>query len=275
MTDYQRDLVPASTALPAQDPYGRASAVLGPDDALLSATRNMRLVLQSDGNLVLNVVDDLRTAEEIPHAGYHAVVWASGTNGTGTIRCEMQDDGNLVLYDSSGGATWATNTAGNPGAFLRCQDDGNLLLFRNDGAVLWTSNTFAGNRGGDSGTKIDVPKKKPTPGPALISVPGVWDPSGAFVTWVLNWPPLGTVADGTHLKAVNAFDTVTFLKPGKKCSDADAGVSATKLTDFTAILGSVHPSLPISMSLCSSNPKYYNKVTHEAFPLNATVEILP
>jgi hypothetical protein len=68
----------------------------------------------------------------------------SGTNNQfmayqgNTLR--MQDDGNFVLYPSSGGVQWASNTQGNPGAHLDMQDDCNLVIYGSSGAI-WSSNT--------------------------------------------------------------------------------------------------------------------------------------
>jgi hypothetical protein len=42
----------------------------------------------------------------------------------------MQDDGNLVLYDTSNQARWESGTSGNPGAYLVMQNDGNVVVYR-------------------------------------------------------------------------------------------------------------------------------------------------
>ena len=68
------------------------------------------------------------------------VVWATGTNGHTITRCEMQTDGNFVLYE---GATpvFATNTNGHPGAYAAIQDDGNFVIYGPDSRPLYASNT--------------------------------------------------------------------------------------------------------------------------------------
>ena len=57
-------------------------------------------------------------------------LWATNTAQSqpffGSADLIMQDDGNLVLYLEAGRASWASNTEGNPGAYLVLQDDGNL-----------------------------------------------------------------------------------------------------------------------------------------------------
>jgi hypothetical protein len=120
---------------------------LNSGDVLFSATRNMQLIMQADGNLVLYVIDDASLPQDITQASYVKPVWSSGTNGDGPGHCDMQNDGNLVVYNTRG-KPWSSGTQGNPGAFLRCQDDGNLVVFGPNGAILWPSKTSAGPRAG-------------------------------------------------------------------------------------------------------------------------------
>jgi hypothetical protein len=152
--EFFRDFVPPSTKLPNPDPYHRAQEKLNLGDILFSATRSFQLILQTDGNLVLYCIDDGDLPVDITKGTYSRVIWASGTNGLGAKRCNMQDDGNLVIYDGSSKALWESASDGNPGAILRCQDDGNLVIYAPGGTPLWNSNTFAGSRGGASGGGI-------------------------------------------------------------------------------------------------------------------------
>jgi hypothetical protein len=173
---YYRDFVPSSTPLPNPDPIGRAQNQLNAGDVLMSATSAFKLVFQSDGNLVLYVIIDssLPATLSLTGALYTKVIWASGTNGKGAVRCNMQTDGNLVLYNQANEAIWASDTQGHPGASLRCQDDGNLVIYLN-GAALWSSKTNAAPRsstyGGpyvsSLGSYIPPP---PPPKPFFISV---------------------------------------------------------------------------------------------------------
>lgn len=61
----------------------------------------------------------------------------------------MQDDGNLVIYDTTGAARWASNTYGNPGASALMQDDGNFVVYDSKYNALWATNTY-GNPGSRS-----------------------------------------------------------------------------------------------------------------------------
>jgi hypothetical protein len=143
---YFRDMVPPSTTLPKPDPYGRAQGQLNSGDMLLSATRNFQLIMQSDGNLVVYAINDSDLPVDITKGTYQAVMFATGTNGTGSTHVAMQDDGNLVVYDNANRPHWASSTNGNPGAYVRMQDDGNLVVYGSNGKALWASNTFAGAR---------------------------------------------------------------------------------------------------------------------------------
>jgi hypothetical protein len=41
----------------------------------------------------------------------------------------MQSDGNLVLYNKSGGSVWSSGTSGHSSAFLAVQADGNVVIY--------------------------------------------------------------------------------------------------------------------------------------------------
>ncbi|MBV2152383.1 hypothetical protein [Kitasatospora sp. SUK 42] len=72
-----------------------------------------RMIMQSDGNLVI----------------YHGntPVWATGTNNCG-YKAVMQSDGNLVVYSANGGFCWALGTNGHPHARLTVSDNGAVFV---------------------------------------------------------------------------------------------------------------------------------------------------
>lgn len=84
---------------------------------LLSNNGKYKLVLQSDGNLVLYVVQT------------NQVIWRSNTNGKPVVKAAMQDDGNFVLYNSADRPYWATNTYSWGDSYIVLQDDRNLVLY--------------------------------------------------------------------------------------------------------------------------------------------------
>ena len=106
---------PQSTLAPRERLY--------PDTEIHSPSGNYALRYQSDGNLVLY--------------GPNGAVWASGTEGHGGLFCEMQPDGNLVVYFADGSEPWASDTAGLPGAELRVQDDGYIVIYDAGGNSPW------------------------------------------------------------------------------------------------------------------------------------------
>jgi hypothetical protein len=54
----------------------------------------------------------------------------------------MQNDGNLVIDCNN----WSTNTSQNNDAFLQMQNDGNLVLYNKDATkALWSSGTDGNN----------------------------------------------------------------------------------------------------------------------------------
>ena len=92
--------------------------------------------MQGDGNFVLYVSR---------HWIAKNALWSSGTcgRGTGPYRLVMQDDGNLVVYDTYGVATWASDTCrkGSKPHRLIMQDDGNLVVYDGGSAPTWASGT--------------------------------------------------------------------------------------------------------------------------------------
>lgn len=86
-----------------------------------------RLVLQTDGNLVLY--------------GSRGALWSSGTYGKKTASLIAQPDGNLVLYNTDGYPIWASGTYGAGYSTLVMQTDGNLVLY-GSGRPVWSSGTY-------------------------------------------------------------------------------------------------------------------------------------
>ena len=80
----------------------------------------------------------------VVYDSYGNAQWASNTNGQGSgpFKAVMQPDGNFVLYDSSNQATWASNTNGqgaNPSR-ITLQPDCNLVIYNKNNKATWASN---------------------------------------------------------------------------------------------------------------------------------------
>lgn len=144
--DYVGDMVPNLET--GSEPY------LGPGSCLYAPSGAFRVVMQLDGNVVLqNVIDATLNPNWTSGAQLDPQtndiqwnpIWWTGTDGTGTTAFFMQADGNLVAYltVNKEDPTFSSGTNGNPGAFLRMQDDGNLVIYNTSGVALWSTGTQA------------------------------------------------------------------------------------------------------------------------------------
>ncbi len=148
-----------------------------------------KAIMQADGNFVLYAVVN---QVQVP-------VWATATNGRGGTRLVMQNDRNVVIYNSANQAVWSSNTGvpsiskfqdrgrevDYPGGDLnnypnsdpnfcadRCNDDPRCAGFVTaaDGQGCWTKSTFANPVWNDkrpTWTKPGVALPRPTgPSPA-------------------------------------------------------------------------------------------------------------
>jgi hypothetical protein len=108
-----------------------AGQSLSDGQALTSADGQYELTMQSDGNLVLYMVNG--------NAGLMPL-WAAGTKGNSGDRVVLQNNGNLAVYNATNQVLWSSNTS-NPGCTnLLLQDDGNLVL-DNAAHAIWATNT--------------------------------------------------------------------------------------------------------------------------------------
>ena len=96
-------------------------------DTLTSADGNYQLMLQDDGDLVLNRINKP-----------HSLIWSAGIKGKHPLKAVMQDDGSFVVYDKEGKELWNSGSTGNPGAVLGFAEDGRLTLSAN-GKTVWKS----------------------------------------------------------------------------------------------------------------------------------------
>lgn len=104
-----------------------AEQVFKQSDEIVSINGRFKLVLQTDGNLV--VYDTASPA------------WSSGTQHSDTSFLKMQQDGNLVLYSPNGSPRWASETSGKCSQpYLTLQNDGTLAMYAHDKqGIIWSS----------------------------------------------------------------------------------------------------------------------------------------
>lgn len=100
---------------------------LNPGWQIQSPDRSSRMVMQTDGNLVV-------------YRGGTAL-WASDTKIPDS-EAEMQGDGNLVVYSPGHLARWASATS-RANSALVAQDDGNVVLYAPGGISVWSTQTNA------------------------------------------------------------------------------------------------------------------------------------
>lgn len=105
-----------------------AGQTLYPGDALWSPNHLYRLLMQSDGNLVLYSMPGNKP------------FWATGTTRYPGSVLQMQGDGNLVVYAPGHVAVWASNTANHPGTVLQMQNDANAVLYAPGHVAIWATN---------------------------------------------------------------------------------------------------------------------------------------
>lgn len=131
------------------------NAYLHTNECIYSPSRNVYLIMQGDGNLVL-----YRNGPPIPSNA----LWNTETvTGAGNYMMAVQEDGNLVVYKGAAPDpnlhTFSSGTYGAFGEyFLNVQDDENVVMYRGTGPAdahgpLWSSKfgrvqTSASARGG-------------------------------------------------------------------------------------------------------------------------------
>jgi hypothetical protein len=112
---------------PSPSPPTSQGTVWRAGDSLTSNNGSYRVVMQSDGNLVL-------------YAGSRAL-WHTQTSGNPGAYAVLQGDGNLVVYSAANRPLAFSGTQGTPGATIALGDDGNLVLRSASGATLWQTGT--------------------------------------------------------------------------------------------------------------------------------------
>ncbi|WP_188194722.1 hypothetical protein [Nonomuraea sp. SYSU D8015] len=120
------DARPGSSVSVEQPAVLKSDQRLEPGRHLLSPNGAYKLVMQADGNLVLQ--------------SRGRAVWGTRTDGNSGAYAHMQRDGNLVVRSASGKSLWDTGTQ-NRGATLHVQDDGNVVIRSKTGKPLWSWHT--------------------------------------------------------------------------------------------------------------------------------------
>lgn len=121
--------------LPVVTYYGSVTqAILGEHSSIYSPNGAYRLLFQGDGNLVLFHGNQVVWSPNVQNC-YPTPYWA--------FAAEFQLDGNFVIYyvwqsnPQIKVPVWSTDTDGNPGSRLDVQNDGNVVIYDRYNRVLW------------------------------------------------------------------------------------------------------------------------------------------
>jgi hypothetical protein len=77
---------------------------------------NFKLIIQSDGNLVLYSIK------------LNKILWQTNTSGNNNARLSMQRDGNLVIYNTNKQPIWSSGTNNNIGNKFELTETGQLIM---------------------------------------------------------------------------------------------------------------------------------------------------
>lgn len=108
---------------------------MGGGESLKSENGTYHAKLQIDGILVV---------QKITGSGTSTTLWDSGKkSGQEPFSMYIQEDGNMVTYDTDGRPTFASHTHHKGTALfeLMVQNDGNLVLYDTNSNATWASNT--------------------------------------------------------------------------------------------------------------------------------------
>lgn len=90
---------------------------------------SVRLTMQADGNLVLSSLATGKT------------LWSTSTSGNPGAFATLRSDGNFVVYNAAATtALWSTGTT--TGTVMQIQNDANMVLYDSTGAAIWKTNTW-------------------------------------------------------------------------------------------------------------------------------------
>jgi cell wall-associated NlpC family hydrolase len=92
---------------------------------LESANGRYFAVMQADGNFLVN--DGTKA------------IWSTSTSGHPGTAVQLQTDGHLLMRDKAGHVVWGRGTYPSHADTLTMQNDGNLVLYNSDPIALWSS----------------------------------------------------------------------------------------------------------------------------------------
>jgi RHS repeat-associated protein len=233
---------------------------LGTNQSIWSEDGQFRLIMQTDGNLVIY--------------GPSGVVWASNTSGA-NCRLVLQGDGNLVIYNGNNVATWASATSGRPSGSLVMQNDGNLVIFGNDNSAIWATNIVKNPDAKYYGYGFRATGTVTFPQSGTYTY-NIWNDDGARLTVndnvLIN--NLGTRSEGVTQKRQTATFTAEAGKPyrielayghtGYNQGALELWLSGPGITDTNAGLGTSRPTFVKPVYALTTSSKVFDSQTGDS-----------
>jgi CHAP domain len=211
---------------------------LQPGSSIRSSNQCFGFEAQSDGNFVL-----YRRSNNQP-------LWASGTDRRNVKHTVFQNDGNLVIYNTSNNPIWASNTDRRSGTRLTVQDDGNVVMYTAQGQAVWHTNTV---------TSCNVTPQPPAQRQSERKV-------NAFANDWLNktvWRKDDRTLDGQCVSLIARYLQDHYSKGALWIGDGRTTASSIG-SQFPEFLPLSDPSLPIPGSIMSFAATSSNSFGHVA-----------
>ncbi|MFK7872403.1 MAG: hypothetical protein AB8C84_04430 [Oligoflexales bacterium] len=83
----------------------------------------------------------LRLFDLLAKTRVFGLIWEGGAKTEDPRCCQLQQDGNLVVYNNQFNPVWSSQTNSNEDAFLQIQQDGNVVIYSKDHKPLWQTGT--------------------------------------------------------------------------------------------------------------------------------------
>ncbi len=99
------------------------------------AMKTGQKITSSNGGYHFDIQGD---GNMVTYSSTGSVVWTANTTGKGGVSLKLQGDANLVLSNPANAAVWSSGTGGAGAAYLILQSDGKLALRNVAGATVWS-----------------------------------------------------------------------------------------------------------------------------------------
>lgn len=186
-------------------------------------------VLSENNRALLRLQDDGNLV--LYDTGNGKALWASDTNGKGSSHAVFQHDGNLVLYAGTK-ALWASDTYGHVGAELALQDDGNLVVYDYQNKPLWATDTYGFESHGGFGGWIENAVKSAGKAVGTV-VHAVADVSSSVADRVKNIPVVGPLFHSAYnLYIGNQLALADGIASGKRLDKAAMGYLQDQVNSY-------------------------------------------